>query len=187
MIALYKKSLFILVLLALISCTGVPVATDYDTEHDFSTIKTYAWLEPKAKLIIDPYVDNDLMNQRLHRAIDLEMEKRGYSKITSKKEADILVSYHLSSHEKLSAVSYNNHFGYYPCRGCWGGGIHHSDVSIRQYREGSFIIDFIDPEKLDLLWRGVSERRLPGSVRPQERDAYVNETVGAIIARFPPK
>lgn len=172
-------------LLVLLGCAGVSVSTDYDTEHDFSTIKTYAWLEPKGKLIIDPYVDNDLMNQRLHRAIDDEMEARGYTKSSDVKAADILVSYHLSSHEKLTSTGYNSHFGYYPCRGCMHGGMHHT-TTIRQYRAGSFFIDFIDPAKLELLWRGVSERRLPGNVTPEERDAYVEETVGAIIAHFPP-
>lgn len=179
----------VFVVLSLTACSGIPVSTDYDTSHVFSNVKHYAWLEPKQKLIIDPYVDNDLINQRFHRAIDAELAKRGMQRVDDLKAADILVSYHLSSSEKISAVNYHAAFGYYPCRGCWNTGVMMGpeSVSVNQYREGSFIIDFIAPESRKLVWRGVAERRLPGNATPPERDVYVNEVVTAIINKFPPQ
>ena len=180
-----KRLLFATLLLAMAACTGVPVAVDYDTDYDFSNLETYAWLEPKAKLIIDPFVDNDLMNQRLRQALESHMSKRGFTLVADTSGADILVSYHLSSHEKNTVANYHSHFGYYPCRRCWYDGFHSSpNLSIKQYRSGSFIIDFIEPKKRELVWRGVSERRLPRGT-PQQRDQFVNDIIAAIIMRFP--
>ena len=127
------------------------------------------------------------MNNRLVKSIDAAMQGRALQKIDDINAADVLVSYHLSSHQKLSVTSYHNHFGYYPCRYCYPGGAYHhgADISVRQYRAGSFIIDVIDPANRDLVWRGVSERRLPKSATPQERDLYINETVSNILAKLP--
>ena len=171
------------------SCSSIPVATDYDTSYDFSAVKTYAWLEPKGKLIADPYVDNGLMKQRVHKSINAAMTSKGYQLLDDASAADVLVSYHLSSHQKLSVTSYHSHFGYYPCRFCYPGSMHHSgrDVEVRQHREGSFIIDIIHPQNRDLLWRGTSERRLPKSATPQQRDDFINETISNILSKFPIK
>lgn len=186
---MYKLTSLFAVVLFLTACSGIPVSTDYDTSHVFSNVKHYAWLEPKQKLILDPYVDNDLINQRFHRAIDAELAKRGIERVDDLKAADILVSYHLSSSEKISAVNYHATFGYYPCPGCWHTGMMMGpeSVSINQYREGSFLIDFITPDSRKLVWRGVAERRLPRNATPSERDIYVNEVVNAIINEFPPQ
>lgn len=178
-------SLFLLGLLQ--GCVGIPVATDYAVGSDFSVIKTYAWLEPKQKIILDPYVDNDLMNKRLHDSIDRVMKTKGY-KLSAKEQADVFISYHLSSYEKLKSTHYHSHFGYYPCYGCFSGAVGFDTGSdITQYREGSFIIDLVDPKSRQLLWRGVAERRLPKSGTPEKRDEYVNDIVAAILAKFPPK
>ena len=47
------------------------------------------------------------------------------------------------------------------------------------------MLDIIDPATSELIWRGVAGRRLSTGT-PQERDAYVQEIVSAILAAFPP-
>ena len=171
------------------ACATVNVSTDYDMAYDFSSLGSYAWLKPKEKVLTDPYVDNDLMRQRVKRAVDGAMEAKGLRLVAEQSIADVLVSYHLSSHQKLSISKYHSYFGYYPCRFCYPGGIHDHghNVDVRQYRAGSFIVDIIDPETRALVWRGVSERRLPQSATPEERDAFVNEIITAILQKFPAK
>lgn len=181
----------LVLLITMAACsTQLRVATDYDVSYGFAAVKTYAWLPDSDKKMPDPHMDNSLMHQRLHRAVDQQMAAQGYEKVALEK-ADVLITYHLSSNQKLSVKSYHNHFGYYPCHHCFNsfhGGFHHgNDVEVKQYRSGSFMIDIIEPAKRELLWRGISERRLPGEVTPQQRDQFVNETVTAIINRFPPK
>lgn len=188
MTAVSRCVLMVVILSAMAGCAGISVSTDYDTSRDFSTLKTYAWLEPKAKLVIDPLVDNDLMDKRIRRSVDAELQKRGYIKATGDKAADFLITYHVMAEDKLSVSSFQGAFGYYPCwnPGCagYGYGID-PDISVQQYKQGTFMLDVIDPASKRLIWRGVAGEPLTSGT-PQQRDAYVRAIVGAILAKFPP-
>jgi hypothetical protein len=169
------------------ACAGIQVTTDYDTSRQFSTLTTYAWMEPNKKLIIDPLVDNDLMYKRVQRSVEAELAALGFVKAEGDEGADFFITYHVSAETKLSVTSFHGSYGYYPCwGGCYGYGYGHGrDISVRQYKQGTFMLDIIDPASSELIWRGVAGRRL-SSGTPQERDAYVQEIVSAILAAFPP-
>lgn len=179
--------LFFSVLLS--ACGGIPVAIDYNTEHDFSSVKSYAWLAPKQKIIVDPLVDNDLMTRRIKDAIGRQMLAKGILLVEDDSAADVFVSFHLSAKEKLSMSHYHSHFGYYPYYSyphVGGYGFGGSSIDVRQYTAGSFVVDIVDPSSRHLLWRGISERRLQESGTPQQRDLFINETMRAILEQFPP-
>ena len=104
--------------LSLAACAGIQVTTDYDTSRQFSTLTTYAWMEPNKKLIIDPLVDNGLMNKRVQRSVEAELAALGFVKAEGDKGADFFITYHVSAETKLSVTSFHGSYGYYPC---WGG------------------------------------------------------------------
>lgn len=172
--------------LLLVGCTGVSVSTDYDNSRQFNNLSTYAWMESKQKLVVDPLVNNDLMNRRIHRAVEASLLAQGYTKASGDESADFFVTYHVSAEDKLSVDSFHASYGYYPCWGCYGFGhrFGHETV-VRQYKQGTFMVDVVDPASEQLIWRGVAGRKL-NSGSPDERDAYVREIVSAILAHFPP-
>ncbi len=182
------KLAVLLSMLSLAACNGISVNTDYDVERDYNSLSTYAWLEPKQKLIVDPLVDNDLMNKRVRRAVESQLMALGFVKAEGDKGADFFITYHVSAETKLSVNSFHSSFGYYPhCYGCYGYGYGGGrDISVRQYKQGTFMLDVVDPASSELIWRGVGGRRLNAGT-PQERDAYVDEIVAAILAEFPPQ
>lgn len=209
-IAVAKRLLVLALLLGLAACSSLRVDTDYDTSRDFNGLRTYGWLtlpQPGGDAeVIDPLVDNDLMNRRVQRAVEAALAGRGYHKIAGDQAADFYVTYHLKAEQKLSVDSFHNHYGYYPC---WGGCFRHGygyghgyngygygagygpgfglshDISVRSYTQGTFMLDVVDPASRELMWRGVAGRRL-NTGTPQERDQYVNEIITAIVAQFPP-
>jgi hypothetical protein len=175
-------------LLQLVACAGLPVSTDYDVSRDFAALKTYAWLEPPKKLVVDPLVDNDLMAARVQHSVDAELAALGYRKVAGAESVDFLVSYHISAEDQISFSSFHSHFGYYPCwHGCYGPGFDHDDdLMVNHYKQGTFMLDVIDPASKKLMWRGIAGRRLVAGT-PQERDDYVRSIVTAIVAKFPPR
>jgi hypothetical protein len=184
------KLLSVAVLLVLtVACAGIPVSTDYDTSRTFSSLKTYAWMTPKKVLIIDPLVDNDLMNRRVQRAVERRLAALGFSKASEQQGADFFITYHVSAEDRISVSNFHSSFGYYPCwNGCYGpgfGSVGMNDVSVRHYKQGTFMLDVVDPASSELMWRGIAGKRL-ASGTPQERDAYVDSIVDAILAKFPP-
>ena len=73
----------------------------------------------------------------------------------------------------------------YGRRGWYGAGSSHTTV--RQYEQGTLLLDLIDPESKQLIWRGTGQTRLRDLKTPEEREARVREVVDRILERFPPE
>jgi len=168
-------------LLVLTGCAGVQVTTDYDPSVDFTLLQDYAWMEGEREQPSDPRVDNTLLDTRIRNAIDAEMAAKGFD-VTSADRADFLVGYHAAIQNKIDAYTMSNFGGYRPG---WGTG--YSDVHVYEYEEGSLVIDFVDPETGNLLWRGAAQAEVNRSLTPEKREMRIRAAVEKILARFPPK
>lgn len=174
----------VLATMVLNACGAIPVSTDFNPEWQRPATPVYAWMvRPPSK--IDPMIDNDLVEARIHRAVDEQLAAKGFSLSKAEGPANVLVTYHVGEEEKVDINTFHSNFGYYPCWQCWGGGFG-SDVSVSQYTEGKLIIDVVDAQTKKLVWRGAASRRLPTFKTPQERDIYIRETVAAIFKKFTP-
>ena len=166
------------------ACAGIPVSTDYDPNWQMPPAPVYAWM-PHPLNKADPMVDNDLVEARVRRAVDAQLEAKGMRMAKTEAAANLLVAYHIGEEEKLDINTFHSHFGYYPCWHCWGPG-YDSDLWVSQYTQGKLIVDLIDAKSKKLVWRGIAARRVPDFDTPQQRDQYVRETVAAIFKKFPP-
>lgn len=193
----------IVALLFLVGCSSAPVATDYDPEFPFASVRSYAWLEtashsdisnPDSQKAGMARADvNDLMRDRIRTALAARMQAQGFKEVSNSKTADILLTFHMGIEERVETYDFHDHFGYYPCfsRHCgpgfgyYPGGIHH-DRWETEYQQGRLIVDMISPTSRKLVWRGVSERRIPWLETPEERRLFIVDTVGAVMGHFPP-
>ena len=189
------KWLLTLVLASLLAaCSSVPVSTDYATDFNFSTVRSYAWLEGGGDSQ-DPLADNDLVRQRVKEAVDSQMAARGFRLATGDDAPSVLLTYHFGLEDKTEIESFGgwySRFGYYPCYHClYRPGFSpflgpDGEIWVREYTESTLIIDIIDPETKGLVWRGSSARRQPTLDNPEDRRLHMLETVSAILAKFPP-
>ncbi len=181
---------FTAVALLVAACSSVPVESDYDPEWQLKPSSTYAWLPPTKKLITNPAVDNDLFAKRMRGAVDEQLKAKGLATATVD-SADLLITYHVTSETKVDVDTFHSSYGYYPCwGGCWGPGWggrmgYGSDVYVREYTAGTLMVDVVDGKSRELRWRGTSQRRVPTFKTPQEREAFIRETVTAIFQKFP--
>jgi len=60
-------------------------------------------------------------------------------------------------------------------------------VDVRQFTEGTLVIDILVPSGERLLWRGTGTSRIREERDPQRRIEIVNDAVARILAQFPPK
>lgn len=173
------KPLLILALVVLSSCNTVKVVTDYDKKVDFNKYKTYAFY----KKGIDKAQISDLDKKRILRAIEAELELKGFIKSTN---PDMLVSVFTKSREKVNVNQMNN-FGYGFGWGWnpWMFGPSNDNINISQYTEGTLFVDFIDNEKRELVWQGVGTAALKMQNR-EKKEERINKFVKEIISRFPP-
>ena len=53
------------------------------------------------------------------------------------------------------------------------------------YNSSIKIIDMISPSDEKILWRGTASDKLKNSETPQEREAYIQKLVNALLESFP--
>mgnify|MGYP005990301995 CR=1 FL=1 len=172
------KNFFLLLVLSIFvsSCSTVKVATDYDSEVNFNQYKSYAFYKPG----IDKADISDLDKKRILRAIESEMNAKGYTKSSN---PDILVSIFTKSREKVNINQSNNFYGYFGYRP-WFNNLNR-DVNVSQYTEGTLFIDFIDKQKKELVWQGIGTGALKMGSK-EKKDERIKEFVKEIISKYPP-
>ncbi len=177
----------VLLLLVASACVSVRVATDYDTRADFNTYKSYAFY----KTGIDQAEISDLDKKRILRAIEAEMDSRGFVK---SQDPDLLVS--IFTREKERVDVYNNRFGagwgwgwgwgwnaWNPYGFGWPGW---GGYNVSSTTEGSLFIDLIDARTKDLVWQGRGAGSLNYSGNIEKKEARIKEFVREILAEYPP-
>lgn len=179
------KALVVVFLSALAAAcaTGPQVTTDYNPAYNFSSATKFAVVTPQFAST-SPAASNDLLRNRFVSAIEGALRSRGYQ-IVRPAEADMLVSFFVTTESKTDIRTYNTGYSYHRCwsMACRG---YATEVDVRQYDEGTLFIDFIDPASKQLEWRGEISKRLSKKKSIEERTKIVNEVVNAIIAEFPP-
>ncbi|MFD2552567.1 DUF4136 domain-containing protein [Bizionia sediminis] len=155
------------------SCSSVQVVADYDKQVNFDTFKTFAFYKPG----IDKAEINDLDKRRILRAIEAEMQAKGFTK---SENPDLLVSIIASSREKIDV--YNNYYG------GWGWGwnpyFYGNYNTVSTSTEGSLYIDLIDAKNKALVWQGQGVGYLTGNMETKE--TRIQEFVTSILAAYPP-
>lgn len=160
------------------SCTSVRVLSDYDREADFKTYKSYAFF----KTGIDKAEISDLDKKRILRAIEAEMNARGFVK---SENPDLLVSIFTKEKERVDV--YNNAWGWGWGWGWgyWGWpGYYGNNVSTST--EGSLYIDLIDARTRDLVWQGRGVGTLNNTSNVARKEERIREFVSQILEQYPP-
>lgn len=175
------KKLVMLFLVGIVftGCSTLQTVSDYDKNVDFSGYKTYGFYDKgleKLRL-------NNLDKRRLMAAVESEMNAKGFSKSST---PDLLVNLVVVAKERADYYSPGFYGGWGWGRGLgwgspfWGGGPGY----VNEYREGTIIIDFLDPGKKILFWHGRGAGfNLDNFNKREER---LQTGVREILAQYPP-
>ena len=136
--------------------------SDYDPDANFGAYNSYNYFE-NAGPNNGQY--ESLFSQYMKTAIDIEMQKRGYTKSDN---PDLLVNFNAILQDKTdvrtSPATPPPGYGYYGYRGGyyggWGGYGYGTETHVSQYTEGTFNIDLVDARKKQLVWEAVGVGRI---------------------------
>lgn len=166
--------------LVLGSCSPVKVISDYDKEVTFVEYKTYAFY----KTGIDQAQISDLDKRRILRAIDEELQAKGFVKSET---PDMLVSIFTKERERVDV--YNNNFGWgWGWQGFWNpwfwGPAAGQNVSVST--EGALFIDLIDAKNKKLIWQGRGSGPLVSAKNVEKKEKRIGQFVTEILEEYPP-
>lgn len=188
------RSASILFLLASFSgCASSPkIMADYDPGNDFGAYNTWDFIKD-AGPDYDGY--ESLFSQYMMEAIEIEMDKRGYTRSTT---PDVFLNFNAMVQDKTKVTQSPSMGmsmgypmgagGYYGYRGgyydAWGGYGYGTETRVSQYTEGTFNIDIVDAKKNRLVWEAV----VIGKVTDKDREnlrQVVMEGVPKFFALYP--
>ena len=165
----------ILFSLSILSCGSIKVASDYDSDADFSNYKTFAFY----KSGIDKVEISDLDKKRILKSIQNTLLNKG---LTLDENPDVLINISTKSSENIYIDNsfYSPYYtGWYPyySRG-------HRQVAYST-SQGALYIDVIDTKSKQLIWQGKGIGVL--SSKKSDRDELVNNYVTKILEVYPPE
>jgi hypothetical protein len=127
----------------------------------------------------DPFSRNSLLDKRVRAAVERVLDARGFRKAVEA-DSDMRLNYHVLFRDKL--VASGTEFGSYN-RYRYGGFGTSFNFSVRQYKEGTIILDIIDRATDQLVWRGWAAGRNNDGNYDERETSYA---VKKILERFPP-
>lgn len=178
-------------------CSSLSLSTDYDDSIDFSTFKTYRWhADNEHNTASLKYLDN-IMDQRIRSTVDQQLAAKDFTKKLDG-NVDFYVNYSVVIDDRTDIRTYNNYNGMYPGYsyragyGYYGRGMGvaystGSETQVTHYKQGTLIIDIVNPETDQLIWRGAADGRLPKGSDREKSDKLVQKYVTKILSNFPPE
>ena len=137
------------------ACARISVETEFDSGHDFSQYKTYAWDGQFSSAQRKQALAEGLRG-KVQKAIDREMIRRGYSLVVEEGADLVLVRSGRLRNRGVTATEPRE-------AATLGGGTSWGDPdfdkaaiheSSEQYREGKIALQVSDPRIDQVVWRG---------------------------------
>ncbi len=172
---------FLVSLLAACGSTPLESVSDFDQSFDFSKARNIAF-QPIDRSNLNTIRVSDMQVNRINEALAADLRRKGFTMVDDNKKADLLLVWHLVTQEKTDVRSYNS-ASYY---NCWRCGPSVSDISVRQYTQGTFIVDMIDPLRGQSVWRSTIQSKLSSKPDPETAPERRREAAMAIFSHFPP-
>ena len=162
----------------MVGCATIyDVKYDYDKQTDFAALKTYDWMEVPAEAGMDT-----LTIERIKAAVNAELMAKGLRQTSE--NPDFLIAEHTGSKEKVQTTDWGYSYGSYGRY--WGGYWGPRNVSTYEYEEGWLILDFVDSESKNLIWRGTAKAEIQNVDTPEKRVKLINKAVEKILEKYPP-
>ena len=180
-----RATTLVCVSLLVCACSSTPTADmDFDPGFDFSGVRQIAIL-PLNRQVTSMAAVSDMQASRLNQSLAGELSRRGYDVVPNPADADMLMTWHLVTQERTNVRTYNSMSARYSsCWSCAPGSS--TSVRVTQYTRGTLIVDLLDPERGQSVWRSVLESRMRDMSDPVQAEEIRRTAAEAIFNEFPP-
>ena len=162
------------------ACSSYQVTYDYDVTASYGRYKTFDYYTSKK----GTGGTTSLMDKRVRAAVEQELKAKGFA-METKADPDFLVTYYpiVKNRKVRTTVRSGWGWGYRPLY----GGVGVSSSQVRNYKEGTIVIEIVDFKSNQMIWQGAAAGALTGLNNPEDANEVVPKAVRDILAKFPPK
>jgi len=167
-------------------CAKIDVQSEYGPGADFSSLKTYSWIELKDEGSEKLRVKNPRIDKWVKATADKVLEQKGYMQVTGK-DSDFKIAWFGAVETKVKQESidhFYSSYGYGPVAVAAG---ETSQIEGRkvEYSEGTILMDIINPQNHEMIWRGSGVAKLVKGMDESEAARYVERLVTQILKELP--
>ena len=161
-----------------VACSSVKVQTEYDRAANFKGYKTYAWIPQQPGPEQAPAARDPRVREAVIHGVEDALAKKGLQR--TEQSPDLLIAVHGWAVNRIDVKNYGyaygpSPYGYYPTLATGG-------VDVRQYRDGTLIIDLIDASTHQMVWRGTAT----DTFDPGAEAKTVSNAVAKTLDEYPP-
>lgn len=165
-----------LVLAALLLACGAvraqSVNTNYMPGTDFSGYHSYRWVAVDGAKAVD-----QILEQQIKAAVDKQLAAKGFTKKDAD-PADLYVGYQV-------ALDQEKELNAWGAPGWRFNGM--ASVTTSTVDVGSLAIDFYDPAKKELIWRGSATETVSRGGSPEKKQERLDKAMEKLLKKFPPQ
>lgn len=173
-------------LLAISGCSHNPVQKDYDSQADFSSIRSLHWLSPEK--IANPKIaqfrnEHSLMASRVRNAIARDLQTKRL--LLNALPANAYIGFYINQQKHMVPDPLSVHYGF--GRGYRFGGIwFESAPDYIEEISTDLVIEIYNPQ-LRVIWQAQAPFNIQADALPEEKDRQIYRLVQQMLQDFPPK
>jgi hypothetical protein len=160
-------------LLTLAGCSSV--AIDYQPGSSFQQYQTWAYSAPDKDA-------QSLDSQRIEKAVTTHIAGTGLEK-APQDQADLLIRGQTVDASRLESSGFS--FGLGTRQDNVGFGIG-TTPSVREIQEAKVVVEMVNRETSQVVWRGEGRRNLNPDMSPETRTKLINRLVEEMFEEYPP-
>jgi hypothetical protein len=171
------------VMMAACATSGPRISVNSNPESDLTAFRTFGFLEP---LGTDRSGARTQLSTMLVRSMEREMTAHG---LVQSDSPDLLVDFFVTTEERLDvrqspSSSMSMHRTHRSHWNSWNSTWPSYSTTVRQYTEGTLLIDLIDPAANVLVAEGAAQSRLRGNEMTQQQiDDVVSQVMTEMMGR----
>lgn len=167
--------------LFIVACAyGQDVHYNYDRGTNFSSYKTYQWVD------LDARVPDQLIDRDIKRAVDEQLAQKGLTKV--EKNADLYVGYQavIKLEKGINLSGWGTRGG----PGGWGwGGLDTGTITgqTSTIPVGILLVSLYDPARKQLIWRGDASKTIDLKKDPNNNYKNLQKAMAKLFKNYPPQ
>jgi len=142
---------------------------DYDRSANFGAYKTYEWVDPRGGQSV-----SQLMDQNIKRAVEAQLAVKGLHRVES--GGDLQITYRV-------ALDHEKEFDGWRSGPRWAGT---TRVTSSTIDISKLVVDFYDPAKKQLVWRGAAAKTLDIKKDPDKNYQNLQKAMAKLFKNYPP-
>lgn len=152
-------------------------------KDELKSYASYAWSSKRTLNLMSPEKNNPLIDQRIVAAVDKELAAKGWRK-TGAGQADLIASYAVTSRLGMESQQVDESFESSPDGVSYpgpGGG----SLAVKEFEEGSLVLDLVDRQTGKLVYRGSAKATLLDDPSATRSDIRLRRIVTQVLKGFP--